>query len=152
MDKDFIKKGLELIKKAEAAYLTTIDAEGFPSTRAMLNLKNGKQFPKLINFMGKFDKNLTLFFTTNTSSSKVKQINENAKVSVYYCDPQTWHGFMCQGEIEIVKDKAIKDAIWLDGWEMYYPDGKDSDDYAILRLKPTYVKSYFQFLQSGLKL
>jgi len=29
MDKDFIKKGIELIKKADAAYLTTIDTEGF---------------------------------------------------------------------------------------------------------------------------
>jgi general stress protein 26 len=76
----------------------------------------------------------------------------NVKVSVYYCDAKTAHGFMCQGEIEIVKDEAIKGAIWLDEWIMYYPDGKDSEDYTILRLKPSYVKSYFQFNQSDLKL
>ena len=152
MDKDFIKKGLELIKKADTAYLTTIDGNGFPSTRAMLNLKNGKQYPKLVDFMEKFDNDLTLFFTTNSSSTKVSQIINNPKVSVYYCDSKSWHGFMCQGTIEIVKSKEIKDAIWLDEWKMYYPDGKDSEDYAILQLKPSYIKSYFQFRQDDLKL
>jgi general stress protein 26 len=57
---------------------------------------------------------------------------------------------MCQGIIEIVNDKTIKDAIWLDEWKMYYPYGKDSEDYAILRLKTSYVKSYYQFHQSDL--
>jgi len=151
MNEEFIKKGVELIKKAKAAYLTTIDSEGFPSTRGMLNLKNNKIYPKLVDFMSEYD-DLTLFFTTNTSSTKVKQIISNSKVSVYYCDPSSWHGFMCQGEIEIVKDKAIKDAIWLEEWMMYYPEGKDSEDYTILRLKPSYVKSYYKFNQSDLKL
>lgn len=152
MDKEFIKQGLELIKKADAAYLTTIDKNGFPSTRAMLNLKNSKKFPKLVDFMSRFDDDLTLFFTTNTSSVKVSQIINNAKVSVYYCDPESWHGFMCQGEIEVVSDKSVKHSLWLDEWEMYYPGGRDSEDYAILKLKPGYVKSYYQFNQSDLEL
>jgi len=152
MDKDFVKSGLELIKKADTVYLTTIDSNGFPSTRAMLNLKNGKQFPKLVDFMSKHDTDLTLFFTTNTSSTKISQIINNAKVSVYYCDSKVWHGFMCQGVIEIVKDIAIKNAIWLDEWKMYYPEGKDSEDYTILKLKPSYIKSYFQFQQADFKL
>ena len=152
MDKDFIKKGIELIKKSDVAYLTTIDSNGFPSTRAMLNLKNGKLFPKLVDFMTKHDNDLTLFFSTNTSSTKISLIISNTKVSVYFCDSKSWHGFMCQGVIEIVRDKAIKDAIWHDEWEMYYPDGKDSEDYAILKLKPSYIKSYFQFQQADLKL
>jgi general stress protein 26 len=152
MDTEFIKNGLELIKKADSAYLTTIDSNGFPSTRAMLNLKNGKQFPKLVDFMTQFDEDLTLFFTTNTSSTKIRQILDNNKVSVYYCDSKSWHGFMCQGEIEIVTDRNLKHAIWLDEWKMYYPEGKDSEDYAILKLKPNYVKSYFQFNISDSKL
>jgi general stress protein 26 len=152
MDKDFIKKGLELIKKADAAFLTTVDSNGFPSTRAMFNLKNNKQFPKLVDFMDRYDSDLTLFFATNTSSVKIKQIKNNPKVSVYYCDEKTVHGFMCQGEIEIVKDKSVKHALWHDEWLMYFPGGKDSEDYTILRLKPGYVKSRFKSEQSDLKL
>ena len=152
MDKEFIKQGLALMKKADTAYLTTIDKNGFPSTRAMLNLKNSKQIPKLVDFMSQFDNDLTIFFTTNTSSTKVSQIINNAKVSVYYCDSKSWHGFMCQGEIEIVNDKSIKHSIWLNEWKMYYPDGIDSEDYAILKLNPTFIKSYYQFNQSELAL
>lgn len=142
MNKELMNEGLDLIKKAEAAYLTTIDSNGFPSTRAMLNLKNPAVFPKLASFMDKYDNDLTLFFTTNYASTKVGQIKNNPKVSVYFCDPKSWHGFMCQGEIEIVKDKAIKDAIWLDEWIMYYPEGNDSEDYTVLMLKPSYIKRY----------
>jgi general stress protein 26 len=152
MDNEFIERGLELIKKADAAYLTTIDKNGFPSTRAMLNLRNRVQYPKLAEFMMEYDSDLTLFFTTNTSSTKVSQLINNPKVSVYYCDPKFWHGFMCQGEIEIVEDQQIKNKIWQDGWEMYYPEGRESDDYAILKLKPGYIKSYYQLHQWELAL
>jgi general stress protein 26 len=151
MNTDLIKNGAELIKQANVAYLTTIDPNGFPSTRAMFNLKNSKQFPKLTGFMAKYNE-LTLFFTTNTSSTKIKHILKNPKVSVYYCDTEIYHGFMCQGEIEIVEDKAIKHAIWLDEWKLYYPEGWDSEDYAILKLEPKYIKRYFNLQQSDLML
>jgi general stress protein 26 len=152
MDKDFTRKGIELIKKADAAYLTTIDLQGFPSTRAMFNLRNGKQFPRLIDFMSQYDTGFSLFFTTNTSSAKVKQIIINPKVSVYICDTKIYHGIMCQGKIEIITDKTIKNALWHDEWKMYYPDGKDSEDYAILRLEPSLVRQYFNLEQYDLKL
>jgi len=152
MDKNFIKKGIELLKKADVVYLTTIDPSGFPSTRAMFNLRNGKQLPKLIDFMSQFDNGFNLFFTTNTSSAKIKQIIINPKVSVYICDTKIYHGLMCQGEIEIVTDKAIKNAIWHDEWKMYYHDGKDSEDYAIIRLEPSYVRQYYNLEQYDLKL
>jgi general stress protein 26 len=152
MKEEFIKDGLELIKKADAAYLTTIDPDGFPSTRAMFNLRNSNNFPKLTDFMQQFDAGFTLFFTTNNSSIKVAHIINNPKVSVYFCDTVLFHGLMCQGEIEIIKDKSIKHAIWHDEWLMYYPDGKDSEDYAILKLQPKYVKRYFQLQQRDLRL
>ncbi|RPH33955.1 MAG: hypothetical protein EHM93_02995 [Bacteroidales bacterium] len=93
-----------------------------------------------------------MFFTTNTSSTKISQIIKNLKGSAYYYDSKLFTGFMCQGEIEIVTDKSIKNSIWLDEWKMYYPDGKDSEDYSILKLRPNYIKSYFQFHQWDLRL
>jgi general stress protein 26 len=151
MNTEFIKQGIGLIRKAAVAYLTTIDSRGFPSTRALFNLKNSRQFPKLVDFMARYD-DLTLFFTTNTSSAKIKHILNNPKVAVYYCDTDAFHGFMCQGEIEIVNDKAIKHAIWHDEWKLYYPDGRDSEDYSILKLEPVYIKRYFDLQQSEMML
>jgi general stress protein 26 len=151
MDNQFIKEGINLIKEADAAYLSTIDANGYPITRAMLNLKNKNIFPKLVNFMSKQD-DLTLFFTTNTSSSKVKDIMKNPRVSVYFCDVNNYNGFMCQGDIEIVKDKQLKHDLWLDEWVMYYPEGKDSEDYTVLKLEPKYVRRYHGLHQEEMKL
>ena len=152
MNNDFIKKGSALIKKAAAAYLTTIDENGFPSTRAMFNLRNSVQFPKLASFMSQFDNSLTSFFTTNTSSIKMRQIIKNPKVAVYYCDTVIYQGLMCQGNIEIENDKSVKHSIWHEEWKMYYPEGRDSEDYTILRLQPFYAKSYFQLNQTDIHL
>ena len=39
---------LYLMENAKAVFVTTIDAEGFPQTRAMFNLRNKDVWPKLI--------------------------------------------------------------------------------------------------------
>lgn len=152
MEKECIKLGLELIKLADNAFLTTIDSKGYPSTRAVFNIRNINRFPWVANFMKQYENDFTLFFTTNTSSAKISHIMNNPRVSVYFCDTDMFKGFMCQGEIEIVTEKADRDALWHDDWNMYYPGGKDGGDYTVLRLKPNYIKSYFNLHQSELQL
>ena len=36
---EIIQTGLELIKSSKVAYLTTVDKDGLPQTRAVFNLK-----------------------------------------------------------------------------------------------------------------
>jgi general stress protein 26 len=146
-----LKKGKDLIEKSKAAYLTTLNSEGYPETRAMLNLRSPVYYPALKDFfMNK--ENMELFFTTNTSSAKVSQIRENPKVSVYFCDDGSFQGLMCRGKIEIITDRDTKHALWHDEWTMYYPEGKDSPDYTVLRLKPDFIKSYSNLSQVKIKL
>jgi len=64
---------LEVIESASIVYLSTMDAEGFPSTRAMLNLRNKEQFPHLMAMYEKEENPLTVYLTTNTSSAKIKE-------------------------------------------------------------------------------
>ncbi len=152
MEKECIALGLELVKRSENAFLTTIDLKGYPSTRAVFNLRNVNRFPWVEDFMKQYEDSFTLFFTTNTSSTKINHIHTNPKVSVYFCDTNMFKGFMCQGEIEIVEDKTIQNAIWCDDWDMYYPGGKEGGDFTVLKLKPIYIKSYFNLHQSDLQL
>lgn len=152
MEKECITLGLDLIQQSDNAFLTTIDENGYPSTRAVFNLRNVKRFPWISNFMKQFENDFTLFFTTNTSSVKISHIKNNPKVSVYYCDSNMFKGFMCQGKIEIVTDEAIRSVLWHDDWNMYYPGGKDGGDYTVLRLKPNYIKGYFNLHQTDLQL
>jgi general stress protein 26 len=146
MDKEKAKmQCIQLMENAETVYLTTIDLEGFPNTRAMLNLRNKHQYPGLVEFFNNCNTDLSIYFTTNTSSEKVNHILKNPAVSVYYCNPRNWHGVMLNGHIEIINDLAIKKALWQPDWDMYYPEGVDSEDNAVLRLVPKFLKSYYKF-------
>ncbi|MFX1411417.1 MAG: pyridoxamine 5'-phosphate oxidase family protein [Promethearchaeota archaeon] len=141
------KQSLELIQTSKAVYLTTIDPDGFPITRAMFNLRNKEQFPEFAEFYQKQANRFTIYITTNTSSSKVVHIKENPKISVYYCDPEDFKGIMFGGEVEIVEDLDLKHTIWLDWWTRYYPKGIDDPDYTLLRLNPKHARFYYKLNQ-----
>ena len=132
---------IELMETAEACYLTTLD-NNFPQTRAMLNLRNSSHYPKLKTFFKTQNDHYIVYFTTNTASQKINQIKRNPNVSVYYARPVAWQGLMLGGQIRIISDPDIKNAIWQDNWSMYYPQGKTDADYAILELKPKVLKLY----------
>ena len=133
---------LMLMETADAAYLTTIDGDGFPQTRAMLNLRNRRQWPALVEVFQGHESDLLLYFSTNTSSAKMTQIRANPKVSVYFCRPGEFHGLMLTGTIEIVTDRPLKRRLWQAGWERYYPHGVDDPDYTLLRLVPAVAKGW----------
>ncbi|MFW9918108.1 MAG: pyridoxamine 5'-phosphate oxidase family protein [Candidatus Thorarchaeota archaeon] len=135
---------LELTHSAPAAIVTSVDSEGYPQTRAMFNLRNKEQWPRLVPLFHAHDEDFMLLFTTNTSSSKVRDLKENPKVSIYYTIPSEARGLMLGGDIEIVHDIEIKQGIWHDGWERYYPKGFDDPDHTVLRLYPTMGRGWNQ--------
>ncbi|MHA2296765.1 MAG: pyridoxamine 5'-phosphate oxidase family protein [Candidatus Hodarchaeales archaeon] len=140
MKKDEIKQFVvQLMETADAAYFTTVDSEGKPYTRAMFNLRNVKQFPKQSKLSSQQD-DLLVYISTNTSSTKIEQIKANPAVSVYFSKPKIFNGAMLGGKIEIINDQEIKESLWEDGWERYYPKGVTDEDYTILRLKPEIVR------------
>jgi general stress protein 26 len=132
-----------LMEKSKAVYLTTIDNKGYPCTRALINLRNKEQYPSFVELFGKHNNDFLIYFSTNTSSNKIVQIKANPKVSAYYCIPDNFHGMMLSGEIEIVADPEIKNMLWRDGWERYYPEGSDDPDYTVLRLKPNFARGWY---------
>lgn len=153
MESEEIKKqSLELIETSKAAYLTTIDPDGFPITRAMFNLRNKEQFPEFYEFFQKQDNKFAIYIGTNTSSSKVAHIKKNPKISVYFCDPDDFKGVMFGGLVEITNDKKLKNTIWLDWWTKYYVKGPDDPDYTLLVLNPKQARFYYKLNQVNFKL
>jgi len=130
------------MQTAPAAYLTTIDGGGYPYTRAMFNLRNKDMFPLLADIFESHDRDLMVYFTTNTSSVKLSQLRVNPKVSVYYCNPLEFHGVMLSGDIQIVSDPHLKRTLWQPGWERYYPQGPDDPDHTVLRLLPRLARGW----------
>lgn len=140
-------RAINLMSEAPAAYLTTIDPDGWPVTRAMLNLRNEKRYPDLSPAFLSHTQDLTLYFTTNTSSGKVTHIGQNQKASVYFCSPDEWRGLMLGGRVTVVQDEQIKKSLWQKDWTMYYQGGLGDPDYTILSLKPHMAK-YYEYLDS----
>lgn len=99
-----------LIDKQKTAYLGSVDAEGFPNVKAMLqpNEREGIH---------------CLYFSTNTSSMRVSQYQENDKACVYFCDKRFFRGVMLRGRIEVLTDAETKRRLWREGDERYYPGG-----------------------------
>jgi general stress protein 26 len=133
---------LSVMKESPACYLSTLDDEGAPEIRAMLNLKNARLYPGLAALGDRHDADFTVWFTTNTSSAKHGQIAKHPPVAVYYCLPESWQGVLLKGKMEIVADPALKQSLWQAGWELYYPGGVIDPDYTVLRLMPDTVKAY----------
>ena len=139
-----MKKVISIIEKSEAAYLATIDKEGRPEIRALLNLCNPKKYPKLAGKTLVADgETLTLYFTTNTSSKKVERIRNNHNAALYFCEPKQFCGICATGTIEEVTDQAFKEELWQTGWLMYYHKGKTDPDYTVLKFTSSKIEGWY---------
>jgi general stress protein 26 len=146
------KSALKLISESKAAYLTTIDSDGFPITRAMFNLRNKEQFPEFSEFFQNQENIFTIYISTNTASTKVKHLKNNPLLCVYFCDADNFQGFMLGGSVEFIDDAKSKKNIWLDWWTQYYPKGIEDPDYTLLRLNPKTGRYYYKLKQVNFEL
>ena len=109
-----------IVDKQTVAFLGSIDQEGFPNIKAMLQPRNREGIR-------------TFYFSTNTSSMRVAQFKENNRACVYFCDRRFFKGVMLKGTIEVLTDPASKEMIWMPGDTMYYKEGVSDPDYCVLR-------------------
>ena len=138
-DKSLVSTFKSIIESCSFVNLSTINQDGYPETRAMLNLSNSEMFPKLQKL---FTDDFTFYFTTNTSSQKMAQVASNKNASVYFVKENSFGGLLFTGKLEIVKDMKIKRSFWQDGWTMYYKGGVEDPDYSILKFRADKYKYY----------
>ena len=115
-----IKDVVKVIQASECAQIATFgkdETEGFPEIRALLNLANPKKYPKLKDKAISVDgETVTIYFTTNTSSRKIKQIRANSNVCLYFVLPKKFKGISAIGTMEEVTDMNLKKDFWQTGW------------------------------------
>ena len=141
-EKEAKQVSLELMKVAEAAYLSTINGDGFPETRVMANLRNAEQYPELVELFGESGNDFLVYLTTSASSEKIKQIQANPKASLYFSKVDEIDGLMLAGTIEVADDPKLKKQLWQDGWEIYWPGGVGGAEFTILCLVPEFAKGW----------
>ena len=120
MDKAGIFK---FISKRKTAFIASVDKQGHPVVRAMLA-------PRRI-------KGNEIYFTTNTSSRKVKQYAENNKACVYFYRRGLfkYQGVCIVGEMEVCVDVPTKESVWRFGDKLFYKKGVTDPDYCVLKFK-----------------
>jgi len=121
-----------LIDKQGVAFISSLDEDGFPNTKAMLPPR------KRVGIK-------TFYFTTNTSSMRVRQFRINPKACIYFCDKRFFRGVMLKGTMEVLEDAASKEMIWQDGDTMYYPKGVTDPDYCVLKFTAQTGRYYANF-------
>ena len=113
----------QFISEQKTAFLASVNEQGYPVIRAMLaprKIENGE-----------------IYFSTNTSSNKVKQILADDKACVYFYKRGKfkYQGVTIIGEVEVCTDQPTKDEIWQFGDRLFYKKGVTDPDYCVLKFK-----------------
>jgi len=121
-----------LIDKQNVSFISSVDKEGFPNTKAMLPPRKREGIK-------------TFWFTTNTSSVRVTQYRENPNACIYFCDKRFFRGVMLKGTMEVLIDSDSKEMIWQQGDTMYYSQGVTDPDYCVLKFTAYKGRYYSNF-------
>lgn len=121
-----------LIDKASLTQICYVDEEGFPITKAMLKPREREGIK-------------VFWFSTNTSSNKVKYFKANPKASIYFVDKRFFRGVSLIGTVEVLETAEAKERIWQEGDTMYYHEGVTDPDYCVLKFTATKGRFYSNF-------
>lgn len=139
MMRDAEKTIVNLIDKAPLTQICYIDGDGFPITKAMLKPREREGIK-------------TFWFSTNTSSNKVKCYKENPKASIYFVDKRFFRGVCIRGTVEVLETAEAKERIWQEGDTMYYPLGVTDPDYCILKFTAEKGRYYSNFTSENFEI
>ena len=121
-----------LIDKATLSMVNYVDADGFPVSRAMLPPRER-------------DGIAVFWFTTNTSSNKIRCFQANPQASLYFVDKRFFRGVSLVGSMEVLETAEAKERIWREGDTTYYPEGVTDPDYCVLKFTAIKGRYYSDF-------
>ncbi len=126
---DFEKLIGGLIDTQDICFLSFINPQGFPTSRAMLNPRKRQGIKEF-------------YLTTNYSSQKVKSLLANSRAGLYFCDKSVYRGVAFSGNVEVIQDQSVKDEIWRDMDTIFYENNTDPN-YCVLKFTAESAR-YFQ--------
>lgn len=117
------QKELEkFIDRQSVSFICSVDKNNYPNMKAMLK-------PRKRVGLKEF------YFSTNTSSMRVKQFLNNPNASIYFYHKGfiKYTGVMLVGKMEVLTDQEIKNMIWRKGDTIFYKGGVTDPDYCVLK-------------------
>ena len=130
MDKTRI---LQFIAEQKTAFIASVNEQGYPVIRAMLA-------PRKID-------GIEIYFTTNTSSNKIKQYSANDKACIYFYKRGKfkYQGVAIIGEMQVCTDQNTKEKMWRFGDKLFYKKGVTDPDYCVLKFTGKTAEYYCDF-------
>lgn len=122
----------KMIDRSNTSFISYIDDEGYPITKAMLKPRERNGIKEI-------------WFSTNTSSNKVKFYRNNNKASVYFMDKRFYRGVSLIGTVEVLETPEAKERIWEKGDTLYYKEGVTDPDYCVLKFTAIRGRYYSNF-------
>ena len=116
-----LQKLRDMVKDIDFCMLTTIDENGDLHSRPM-------------SANGEIDENGNLWFFTGVSSHKVSEVGNAPKVNVSFADPKNQQYASITGVAQLVRDPTKIDELWKPEFRMWFPEGKDDPEVALLRI------------------
>ena len=117
------QKELEkFIDRQNVSFICSVDENNYPNMKAMLK-------PRKRVGLKEF------YFSTNTSSMRVKQFSNNPNASIYFYHKGLvkYTGVMLVGKMEVLTDQESKNMIWRKGDTIFYKGGVTDPDYCVLK-------------------
>ena len=118
----------DLIRNEHTAVLVTVGTDGSLDSRPMGCVQ--KEFDG------------TLWFLTFKESPKILEIAENQHALVSYARPSDYEFISISGRARIVDDRAQVHALWSEGFRVWFPDGPESPNIALLALDVEVAKAW----------
>lgn len=109
-----------IINSAESRVLVTVDEDGKPQARTMAPFHPEEDW--------------TIWLGTFPTSRKVKQIQSDPNVVVFYYEVKSRSYVSISGKAELVNDPELKAKYWKSGWKMFYPDRETQ--YILIKVTP----------------
>ena len=116
-----LEKLRELVKDIDFCMLTTVDEGGDLHSRPMSS-------------NGDIDADGDIWFFTSASSHKVSEIEKRPKVNVSFADPDNQRYISVSGTAQLVRDREKIDELWRPEFKIWFPEGKDDPEVALLRV------------------
>lgn len=122
------------IDRQKVSFICSVDNEYYPNVKSMLK-------PRKRNGLKEF------YFSTNVSSIRVKQYQDNPKASIYFYHKGLikYVGVMLKGKMDVLTDQESKNMIWRKGDTMFYKKGVTDPDYCVLKFTAESGRYYCDF-------
>jgi len=117
-----LQKLRDLVKEIDFCMMTTIDERGDLHSRPMSS-------------NGQIDPDGIIWFFTGAFSHKVSEIANESRVNLSFADPSNQSYVSVSGKARLVRDRQKIDELWKPQFQMWFPEGKDDPNIALLRVK-----------------